>query len=330
MRDQYELTVIVSHYNQERHLSGTLNSIFNQKVNFPFKVMITDDHSCIGRSEEIIRDYEEKHSNVEVILAEENQGYLSNILRAKTKTKTRYFCLLDVDDYWTDPYFLQRAYDFLETHEEYSVYEANVEVLTEDGVSRYPFVSPKLKTGTYTKEMLLKNKSVPITQTTGMVFRNCIFMNGIPEVMEKAVGTRAERSFEGDTGRFIMHLKEGPAYYDCSTVGVYRLTEDGIWNSLSKAKKMIISARLYFDLYQYYDSNVDFFVNKAFIFLKAYVAEKQRELVGLMKKDEFLDEYERLMLDDVYGFCKRYENEIMVEKHRIKEKVKKIGHIIRE
>lgn len=330
MNDPYELTIIISCYDQERYLSETIDSVFAQRVTFPFKVIIADDHSCKDRSREVIRDHAEKHSNIEAILAEENKGYLSNILRAIERMKTKYFCLLDADDYWTDPDFLQRAYDFLETHEEYAIYESNVEVLEEDGRSRHPFLSPRKKTGTYNKEMLLNDRSVPITQTTGMFFRNCIFINGIPEIMEKAVGTRSERSFEGDTGRFMMHLKEGPAYYDSKCVGVYRLTGSGIWNSLSPARKKIISARMQLDYQQYYGVNPAFFVNRAFRLLQAYLEEKQKELLHPDDKNIFIDEYEKQMCDDVYSFCKQYEKEISLKKYGIKEKLRKIVRIIRE
>lgn len=329
MKDPYELTIIISNYNQDKHIAETIDSALSQRVNFPFKIIITDDYSCNDRSKEIIRDYVSRYGNIEPIFGEENKGYLANILRAKAKTRTKYFCLLDADDYWTDKDFLQRAYEFLNTHEKYSIYEANVEVAQEDGKGRFPYISQRYKQGTYSKEMYLKNKPIPITQTTGMFFRNSIFINGIPQFMEDAVGTRSERSFEGDTGRFIMHLKYGLAYYDNSISGVYRITKNGIWTSLSEAKKQIITARFYPDFYQFYGSDVGFFVTKAYKSLQAYLAEKQKELTVLIRQDEFIDEYEKLMFNDVYDFCMRYANEINVEKNNSIEKVKRIIKIMR-
>ena len=277
-----EMTIIISNYNQEEHIAETIDSVFRQRVHFPFKIIIADDCSSRDRSRDIIRDYASRYDNIEVIFGEENKGYLSNILRAKAKLKTRFFCLLDADDYWKDRDFLQRAYDFLNTHEDYTIYEANVDVA--DGDKEHPFISPRIKSGTYSREMYLNNELVPITQTTGMVFRNCIFRDGIPDIMRNAVGTRSERSYEGDMGRFVMHLKYGLAYYDNRIIGVYRITENGIWTSLSKAKKRIITARFFQDYYQFYGSNVDFFVNRAYKNLQLYLAEKQKELDGMAPK----------------------------------------------
>ncbi len=328
MEERYELTVIVSSYNQEKYLSETIESILAQKVDFPYQVIITDDYSTDG-SREIIWEYAKKYSNIEAIFGDENRGYLANVLRAKERTKTRYFCLLDADDYWTDQQFLQHAYDFLETHEKYTIYEANVEVLSEDRKNRHPFLSSKIQTGIYSREMLLNNERVLITQTTGMVLRNCIFANGIPDIMKEAVGTRSERAFEGDTGRFIMHLKHGKAYYDNRIVGVYRLMEDGIWNSLPQPKKAIISARMQEDYYRYYGIGSGFFVNKAYRNLQLFLTEKQKELESFIGKDKFMDEEERLLAEDVYQFCRAHEDEIIKEPDGIKKKAKKIYRILR-
>lgn len=327
MNNQYELTIIISNYNQETHISETIDSALNQKVDFPYKIIITDDHSTRDRSKEIISDYADRCENIETIFADENRGYLTNILRAIERTKTKYFCLLDAEDYWTDMDFLQRAYHFLEEHDEYSIYEANV--LKAYGKKQYPFISIKKKSGTYSKEMFLSNEPVPITQTTGMFLRNAIFINGIPDIMKNAIGTRSERSFEGDTGRFIMHLKEGLAYYDSHIVGVYRLTENGIWNSLAESKKRIITARMQLDYYQYYGSSSEFFVNKAYRAFQRYLLEKQKELENMKRTDAFVDEEERLMVEDVYQFCKQHESEIAGKENGIIQKAKQIYKILR-
>ena len=300
MNEKYKLTIIMTNYNQEKYISESIDSVLSQAVDFHFKLVIADDYSCQDRSREIINSYANKNDDIVAIFSNKHEGYLSNVLRIIGQVKTKYICLLDADDYWTDNEFLQRAYTFLESHDSYAIYESNVYVISElKNEKEGPFLSSRYKSGTYSKEMLMNNQFVPITQTTGMVFRNSIFKNGIPNVMEKAVGTRSERSFEGDTGRFMMHLKEGLAYYDSRIIGVYRLTEDGIWNSLRKTQKMILSARLYFDLHQYYRSNEDFFVNKAYKYLQVYLSEKQKELLTMNKRTEFFDEYEKLIFNDV-------------------------------
>ncbi len=146
--------------------------------------------------------------------------------------------------------------------------------------------------------------------------------------MKNAVGTRSERSFEGDTGRFIMHLRHGLAYYDSSIVGCYRKSSNGIWTRLSEAKKILISARFYQDYYQYYESDIGFFVNRAYKTLQMYLAVKQKELGSSKWQEELIDEYERLMVEDVFRFCRQYEDQID-KRVGIKEKIKQIRRVLR-
>ena len=283
-------------------------------------------------NKEEIKQYAEKHDNVEAFFSSINRGYLSNIMQAKAKTKTKYFCLLDADDYWTDKFFLQRAFDFLNTHSEFSIYESNVMVhyIDEKGYekTRKSFISRRIKSGVYSKEMLLNNERIPITQTAGMVFRNTIFINGIPEIMRDAIGTRSERSFEGDTGRFIMHLKTGFAYYDDRIVGVYRINPNGIWSSMSQARKLLISSRSYIDFYSFYKCNVDFFASKSYYLLQRYIVEKKKEIDNKNWHENFMDEYEIFMIDDIYQFCKKHSNSIITEKVSLKSKLKQIVQFV--
>ena len=332
MTDPYNLTIIMSNYNQERYIPKAIESVLSQVVDFKFLLIIVDDYSCNDRSKELIKQYVEKYDNVEAIFSSINQGYLSNILQAKAKTKTKYFCLLDADDYWTDRYFLQRAFDFLSTHNEFSIYESNVMVhyIEENGNEKTgkSFISHRIKSGVYSKEMLLNNERIPITQTAGMVFRNTIFINGIPEIMRDAIGTRSERSFEGDTGRFIMHLKTGLAYYDNRIVGVYRINPNGIWSSMSQAGKLLISSRSYIDFYSFYKCDVDYFVSKSYYLLQRYIVEKKKEIEKKNWQKNFMDEYEILMIDDIYQFCKKHCNSIITEKVSIKSKLKQIVQFV--
>lgn len=321
-----ELTVIVSNYNQEEKLAETIESVLSQIVDFKYSIIITDDYSLKDKSRDIIRKYSEKYSNIYSILSDVHGGYLANILRAKARTKTKYFCLLDAEDYWTDTGFLQRAYDFLNSHDEYTIYEANALIKNADFSGKEsPFISPKVKAGTFSKEMLLKGEYVPITQTTGMVFRNIIYRNGIPDIVRSAIGTRSERSFEGETGRFFMHLRDGLAFYDDSVVGVYSITDNGIWSSLKSSQKKLITARSYLDYYEYYKVGLDFFVTKAYDLLQIYYDEKKKEIEDV----EDLSEKERLMIEDVSHFCADHKNEIK-RMSVIKAKIRSIRRAKRE
>lgn len=264
MRGDCKVTVIMSNYNQEKYVSCAIESVLNQNVDFAFQLLITDDFSTKDKSVEIIKQYEAKFpEKIKVLYNQENGGYLKNVLRAKAITKTPYFCLLDADDCWTDMDYLQSAVNFLDSHPDYVIYSRNVVCQAEDG-SEHLFVPQNISSSDFTLDDYFK-RSICMTQTTGTFFRNVIFINGVPSIMEKAVGTISERSFEGDFDRYLMHLKYGKAHYDPKPSGIYRLLTSGIWSRLTEFEKNIIQAQCYLDYNAYFEDKYN-----AFFFYEAY------------------------------------------------------------
>lgn len=108
-------------------------------------------------------------------------------------------------------------------------------------------------------------------QTAGMVMRNVIYGNGIPEIIEKAIGTISERSFEGETARFVMHLEKGKAHFVNTSCGVYRILSTGIWAGLNELDHHATHAQLTLDFNAYFcDRYKEFYVNKACFFVNQY------------------------------------------------------------
>ena len=293
---EYMLTIIMSNYNQEQFIKQAVDSVLMQNVNFKYRLIITDDFSQNDKSVEIIKDYAKNYPQIiQPLFNSENGGYLKNILRAKSLTKTPYFCLLDADDYYTDSGFLQRAFDFLEKNKDFVIYYENVDCLYEDG-SKKPFISDDTKGGEFCLNDYFNDK-VPIVQTTGQFYRNVIFFKGIPQIMQDAVGTESERSFEGDFDRFVMHLKYGKAYFNNRICGVYRILSSGIWTKLSDCQKLLIQLQCYYDYDRYFANKYsEFFINKMY-----------NELLKILKMEQnlnFLDcsDSELLRYKNLYDF----------------------------
>ena len=273
------MTVIMSCYNQAQYLRQAVESVLSQKTNFPVRLVITDDNSQRDDSKEIAKEIAERHpENVVALLNEENGRYLKNILRVKAITKTEYFTLLDADDYWTDMDYLQKAVDFLDTHLDFTIYSCNVECLEEDG-SRHPFNDGRHHEYDSSFQDFLDG-TVSTTQTGGTVFRNVIFAHGIPAMMSDASGTDAERLFEGDFTRYLMHLQAGRAHFVNEFSGVYRILPQSLWASLPQSEKYAIGAlsHLYFDEFfggKYHDA----FIWKSFAELRKSFAALRNEIL---------------------------------------------------
>jgi glycosyltransferase involved in cell wall biosynthesis len=321
----------MSNYNQARYIKQALDSILMQKVNFDYQIIITDDCSMKDNSIEIIKEYENKYPNIiKTIFAKENGGYLKNILRAKSITKTDYFCLLDADDYWIDDCKLQKAFDFFESNPEYVIYSTNTLCIYEDlgggGVSNrkesHSFIGTDIKEADYTIDDLIKSQ-IAITQTTGTVFRNVIFKNGIPQIMQDAVGTISERSFEGDTGRYVMHLKYGKAKFINFIDGVYRITSAGIWQRLNEVSKQILTAQSFLSYNDFYENKYrEFFYNFSYSCLLEILKELRQDF---LKQDVDVDKVYYEILCNVLKKINQNRDIINPNKNRkikVKDKIR--------
>ena len=109
-------------YNHVHFIRQCLDGFVMQKTNFPFEVLIHDDASTDG-TQDIIREYEAKYPDIiKPIYQKENQyskGVRVSLVYNYSRVRGKYVALCEGDDYWTDPYKLQKQVDFLEAHPDY-------------------------------------------------------------------------------------------------------------------------------------------------------------------------------------------------------------------
>lgn len=104
-------------YNHEPYIRQCLEGFIMQKTNFRFEAIVHDDASTDGTAD-IIREYAERYPDIiKPIYEVENQyskqdGSLRRIMDEACKGK--YIALCEGDDYWIDPYKLQKQVDILE------------------------------------------------------------------------------------------------------------------------------------------------------------------------------------------------------------------------
>ena len=121
---QVMVTVRCLAYNHEPYIRQCLEGFVMQKTDFDFEVIVHDDASTDGTAA-IIREYAEKYPNIiKPFFETENQyskhnGVIGKIMRENTHGK--YIALCEGDDYWIDPFKLQKQVDFLESHPDYSM-----------------------------------------------------------------------------------------------------------------------------------------------------------------------------------------------------------------
>lgn len=113
-------SILVVTYKQEKYLKRALDSILSQKTKYSFQVDIFDDASP-DNTAWIIKEYEDKYPNiVKGHIAEKNLGAQDNFWRAFESVKTKYFMILEGDDYWCHDSKLEWQIDALERNPECS------------------------------------------------------------------------------------------------------------------------------------------------------------------------------------------------------------------
>lgn len=111
-------------YNHEKFIRDALDGFVMQKTTFRFEAIVHDDASTDGTAD-IIREYAERYPEIiKPIFETENQyskhdGSLNRIVGEKLIGK--YIAMCEGDDYWDDPYKLQKQVDFMEAHPDYSM-----------------------------------------------------------------------------------------------------------------------------------------------------------------------------------------------------------------
>lgn len=118
------VSIICSTYNHELYISQCLDGFLMQKTTFSFEILVHDDASTDSTSE-IIREYEQNHpQTIKPIYQTENQYSKKVDIFVKyqcSRAKGKYIAICEGDDYWIDPYKLQKQVDFLENCPEYAM-----------------------------------------------------------------------------------------------------------------------------------------------------------------------------------------------------------------
>lgn len=118
------VSVCCTTYNHENYIRDVIEGFLIQKITFPFEIIIHDDASTDGTTE-IIKEYADKYPELIVPIFQTQNQYSQGIKPWPNfvfpKARGKYIALCEGDDYWTDPYKLQKQVGFLEANREYGL-----------------------------------------------------------------------------------------------------------------------------------------------------------------------------------------------------------------
>ena len=108
-------------YNQEQFIGQTIQSILAQEAHFRYQLVIGEDCST-DNTRKICEQYAEEYAEkIKLLPSEKNYGLIQNFIRTYKECDGKYVAICDGDDYWIDPYKLQKQVNFLEENPDFSV-----------------------------------------------------------------------------------------------------------------------------------------------------------------------------------------------------------------
>lgn len=115
MKNELMLSVVVFSYNHKDYIDTCLESIFRQKTDFLYEVLIADDASPDGTARMVKERYGDK---IKVLNRENNLGLCANMYDAFMQAKGKYIYDCSGDDYLPNENVFQDLADYLENHED--------------------------------------------------------------------------------------------------------------------------------------------------------------------------------------------------------------------
>ncbi|RJR54996.1 MAG: glycosyltransferase [Desulfobacteraceae bacterium] len=229
------LTVCMTTYNQEKFIAQAIESVLGQQPDFDFELLIGDDASR-DRTPEIITDYATRFPRrIRPLLHSKNLGFHRNLANLLTQCHADYIALLEGDDYWTDPHKLDKQFDLLRRHPEFSACFCRARVLYEGDPTRLSFIpADSPNKSSFTTEELLRKNYIP---TGTLVFRN---YGGAIDLRPFFHLSMIDRPLE------VLVSLRGPIGYINDVTAVYRRHDDGVWGNRDEVWKLKEEAKFFF------------------------------------------------------------------------------------
>lgn len=226
-----KVSVLVTFYNQEDYVDEALQSVFDQKCDFDFEVLIGDDGSTDGTMAKLQKWKQKYPDRMEIYVMDRELGVKYNSSQRASRNrlnllqyvKGEYFAYLDGDDFYIDDHKLQKQVEIMDQPEnaKYAVCAHNVYAYDEKTKENIPFLNcnhtMKLKGTTYWGRFYFHPDSILMRSA---------YIKDIP--MDVVADY-----FNDNTITFCF-IKHGDVYYMPDIMASYRQTGDGIWTGNSR------------------------------------------------------------------------------------------------
>tara|TARA_B110001469_G_scaffold117373_1_gene123295 strand:- start:13369 stop:14334 length:966 start_codon:yes stop_codon:yes gene_type:complete len=237
------LSVCMITYNHERYIRQALDSVLAQQTDFNFEICIGEDDSS-DTTRKICLEYADRYpEEIRLILRRrEDVMYIDgkptgrrNTIETNGACRGKYIALLEGDDFWIDPYKLQKQFDYLEEHGDCSCVVGRVFRQNEVDSTRSQ-ICPNLTEVGIRKNRHLISETFNV-HTCTMCYRNGGVDFGQDVFQHAAAADMLIMLFLTESGNYF--------YCDPGVLSVYRITGMGAWSSRGKADGIFQKIRIW-------------------------------------------------------------------------------------
>lgn len=253
------VSVCMITYNHEKYITQAIEGALMQKTNFPIELIIGDDCST-DNTKNICVEYQKKYPEIiKTEFSKFNLGVMKNFAKCLSVCSGKYIALCEGDDYWTDPYKLQKQYNVLEKNPNYSLCFHNSLVVYENMKRKaHPFTN--LERNIFSIQDIIEKPWFIPTQS--------IFLR--KETFEETIWF--SHVFNGDLSIQLLLATKGDFWGINEIMSVYRRNKQSITSNRSNAFFIInkIQTLTYFNLYTNfkYDAPISEKINSIIINLE--------------------------------------------------------------
>lgn len=271
-------------YNQEKYISDAIESFLMQKTHFKYEILIHDDASS-DDTVNIIKKYEEQYPDIIKPVYEKENQYSKGIKvlsENSGRARGKYIAICEGDDFWNDPYKLQKQADYLEAHPECSLcVHAAYTVNSHNKRLRYK-VRPRRSNGIVSIEETIYGGG-GVFATNSMMYPNKLH-GTFPYFCDIA-----EKVGVDDYPLNIYLALKGTIYYMDEYMSTYRVGIPGSWSVVNAAyEKHLNITNCMMDMLEELNQYTNFKYNTIIIKTKQKIEiefllmhKKQKEILSL-------------------------------------------------
>lgn len=226
------LSVCIQSFNHVKFIKECLDGILMQQTNFDFEILLGEDASTDG-TREICIEYAKKYPDKIRLFLHHRENNISingsptgrfNFLYNLYSAKGKYIALCEGDDYWTDPYKLQKQVDFLEANDDENICFTRALLLKNGKEELQEIPSPFDKQSFRFVELIRHHNFIA---TASVMFKKpepLIFPDWINKVPF------------GDLGLYKLVSNNKKIHCINEVMTVYRIHDSGVWSGINAKK----------------------------------------------------------------------------------------------